>query len=132
MSLIKAKVKTVQKDDHPEYTDPIVALILMRRLQILVHSCLYYYMSANLITDYAWTELALELVQLQKDYPDKAALVRYAKDFEDFDGSTGFDLPYMDSRIYATARRLLAYDVELKRGVVNSPKPTRFKLKGGT
>ena len=48
----------------------VAELIQRRRLQILVHSCLYYEMDTNLIDDKQWDTWARELVDLQKQYPD--------------------------------------------------------------
>ena len=81
-------------------------LILRRRLQILVHSYLYYEMNTNIISDKQFDKWALELVKLQRDYPDIAKKVQYAEDFSDFDGSTGFDLP-KNEQVKRIANRLI-------------------------
>lgn len=78
-------------------TDDKYALINRRRRQILVHSIIYYRYNTSLISDAEWTRRALELVELQKQYPDIAQKVPYADAFKNFDGSTGFDLPLDDS-----------------------------------
>ena len=75
-------------------TDEIRSLILRRRLQILVHSCIYYELDSNLVSDRTWSTWAQELVKLQKKYPGIAKRVDYAQEFQDFDGSTGFNLPF--------------------------------------
>lgn len=85
----------------------IAAKIQQRRYQILVHSLIYYELDMNLVSDAKWTEWAMELVDLQKKYPDVADSVIFAKAFKDFDGSTGFDLPYCDEQIVNIAYRLL-------------------------
>ena len=54
----------------------IAELIQRRRLQLLVHSCIYYAYNENLITDDTWAEWALELEKLQAQYPDIANKVR--------------------------------------------------------
>lgn len=72
----------------------IKALINQRRRQILVHSCLYYRMNTSIIDDHRFDQLAYELVELQKQYPEIAAECIEAEAFEHFDGTTGFDLPY--------------------------------------
>lgn len=71
----------------------IAELINRRRRQILVHSIIYYKYNDNIISDYTWSKWAKELVELQKTYPDTAKSCVFAKEFEDFDGSTGFNLP---------------------------------------
>lgn len=71
-------------------------LIYRRRQQILVHSVLYYKFDTNLITDETWSEWALELENLQRSYPEIAREVPLAEMFENFDHSTGADLPLDD------------------------------------
>lgn len=82
-------------------------LINRRRRQILVHSCLYYRLGTQLIDDYTFDRWAQELVELQRKRPDIAANCVYADAFVEFDGSTGFDLPYHLPEIEAVALRLL-------------------------
>lgn len=83
------------------------ALILRRRLQILVHSCIYYHYNGSIVSDYQWQEWANELVALQKEYPLIASRVDYHKAFENFDGTTGFDLPLRRPEIIRKAKWLL-------------------------
>lgn len=87
--------------------DEVRTLILRRRLQVLVHSCLYYVFNENLISDSTWSAWARELVELQRKYPSIAARVDYAKEFQDFDASTGFHLPTRNFEIMAKAQYLL-------------------------
>lgn len=89
--------------------DEVWSLILRRRLQILIHSCLYYHMNTNIITDGQWDQWAKELVQLQKDFPKIASKVDFHRDFRDFDGATGFHLPYKNEDIIRKTRWLLEY-----------------------
>ena len=77
------------------------------RLQILVHSCIYYNLNTNLISDKEWDELAIDLVRLQKRYPKTSAEVVFAKAFDGFDGSTGFDLPLNHKWVKKKAQQLL-------------------------
>lgn len=86
--------------------DEVRALILRRRLQILVHSCLYYHLNNSVISDKKWQEWADELVVLQKKYPSVAKRVDYNKAFKDFDGTTGFDLPFTNSEIVRKAKQI--------------------------
>lgn len=85
----------------------IIALINQRRRQILVHSCLYYRMDRNLIDDNTWSKWAMELYNLQMDYPELASQVPYSEAFDDFDYSTGCNLPLDDAWVVGTARHLL-------------------------
>lgn len=77
--------------------EQIAELINRRRRQVLVHSVIYYKMSENIISDAKWAEWALELENLQRDYPDIAEKCPYAKEFRGFDHSTGMNLPLHDS-----------------------------------
>lgn len=102
MALVKKK-----KALPINYTSEIAAKIQQRRLQILVHSFLYYNRDITLIDDRQWDKWAKELVQLQKDNPELSDKVIYAEAFKDFDGTSGFDLPYKDDRIVKIAMGLL-------------------------
>ena len=83
--------------------------IQQRRLQILVHSYIYYELNSNVISDSTWDKWAMELVHLQKDYPDIAGSVIYANIFNGFDGSTGYDLAKAaDEKTISKANYLLS------------------------
>lgn len=87
----------------------VAQLIQRRRLQLVVHSYLYYVMNENIVSDSQWSKWAQELVKLQADHPNIARQVIYWKEFEGFDGSTGFDLTYIkDDAIKIRAEQLLA------------------------
>lgn len=90
-------------------TEKIAELITRRRRQLLVHSIIYYKFSDNLISDSTWSEWALELEQLQEQYPDIAAKCPRAKEFSDFDHSTGYSLPLGDARATTTALQLIRH-----------------------
>lgn len=82
-------------------------LITRRRHQLLIHSCLYYRMNENIITDHTFDLWSNELVELQKKHPDTAKQCIYHEYFEDFDGSSGYNLPYHLPRILNAATTLL-------------------------
>lgn len=75
-----------------EITSPIAEKIKRRRLQLLVHSYIYYELDTNIISDETWDKWAKELVYLQQHYPNESRQVRYYELFKTFDGNTGFDL----------------------------------------
>ena len=85
----------------------IAEKIQQRRLQMLIHSCIYYEYNGNVISDRQFDLWAKELVQLQTDYPDIADSVIWADAFKGFDGSTGFDLPIKDKWVMAKAKNIL-------------------------
>lgn len=103
------KQKLKEETKPLNYTNPIANKILQRRLQILVHSYIYYELDDNIVSDAKWSEWAMELVKLQKDNPLVASKLPYAKDFVEFDGSTGFNLPYKNKEIVEKANRLLGW-----------------------
>lgn len=121
MSLFQIKEK--KKDNgNPfiqvgQYTDeelPIAEIIQRRRLQLLVHSKLYYDMDTNIITDKQFDEWGRELVQLQKDNPDIAKRICFADAFKDWDASTGAFLPLQDPWVIRKAQQLLNINRNMK------------------
>ena len=85
----------------------IYELIQQRRLQLLVHSRIYYVLNNNIISDKQFDEFAKELVQLQKDYPQISKDVIFYDAFKNWDGTTGFDLPLEDPWVVQKANQLL-------------------------
>jgi hypothetical protein len=92
-----------------KYVQTITEKIQQRRYQMLVHSFLYYELGENIIDDYTFDLWAKELVDLQAAYPEESKQARYYEEFLDFDGSSGFDLPYKYINIQRRANELLAY-----------------------
>ena len=87
--------------------DKIAELIERRRRQILVHSVIYYKLNQSIISDRQWSIWAKELQELQAEYPDISAKVWGADAFENFDCSSGFDLPLDDPWAVHKANHLL-------------------------
>lgn len=85
----------------------VLELIQRRRLQLLVHSCIYYEYNESIVTDEQWKNWAMELEALQRDYPRESEFAPWADAFREFDHSTGFDLPTRDPWVMGTARWLL-------------------------
>lgn len=98
------------------------------RLCILVHSCLYYELNTNVISDKDWDVWAKELVQLQYDYPEISKKVCRYEDFKDWDASTGAFLPLKDRWVIRTAKRLISLS---SATVINAQekKPPEIKKK---
>lgn len=84
----------------------IAELIQQRRIQMLVHSCLYYEMDTNLIQDRQWDAWAKELRKLQEDYPEISKQVMMYKYFSDWDASSGAFLPLKHPWVVEKAKRL--------------------------
>ena len=59
---------------------------------LLVHSYLYYEKDISVVTDFKFDQNSQQLIQMMKDYPKDFAKSKYYYVFNDFDGSTGYDL----------------------------------------
>lgn len=81
--------------------------IKRRRLQLLVHSCIYYIYNESIIPDDMWSGWAVQLERIQAQAPEISKEVEYYEAFKNFDHSTGYDLPITDPFIMGTARWLL-------------------------
>lgn len=93
----------------------IYELIRQRRLQMLVHSCIYYRLNTSLITDKEFDTWARELKRLQEENPDISSQVEWYNEFKDWDGTTGFHLPLNHPWVLSTAYMLLNYDERRRR-----------------
>ena len=60
---------------------------------ILFHAYYYYQMNDNVVEDYVYDKNAHLLSDMIKKYPVEAKKSRYYKLFDNYDGSTGMDLP---------------------------------------
>ena len=59
---------------------------------ILVHSCIYYDLNANIVDDYVYDMNCKQLAEAISKFPKIHKNTKWYKAFEEFDGSTGFDL----------------------------------------
>jgi len=90
--------------------EEIMELIKRRRLQLVVHSCIYYRMTENIWSDLEFDTKALELKDLQNSYPELSAKVlEYYKEFIGWTGDTGFHLPINSNRVISIANDLIEY-----------------------
>ena len=108
-----APKKGEERYQFPNPDSEIGELIKRRRLQMLVHSCLYYCLDENIWTDHKFDAAAKELASLLKEHPD-AYSDRFDEYFVDWDGSTGFNLPHRDSWVLSAAQNLLNSHQEAK------------------
>lgn len=74
-------------------------------------------MNENIVDDTTWSRWAVELEELQNNYPKIAEQVPLHKEFENFDHSTGSDLPLDNSWAINKANYLLYLRSE-KNGTV--------------
>lgn len=99
----------------------IAEKIKQRRLQLLVHSCIYYKLDQNIVSDSQWNKWSEELKQLQSEYPDISKEVEWFNAFDDWDGSTGAFLPLDDEWVMNKANQLLVLHNQSKP-VISTPK----------
>lgn len=79
-------------------------LVRQRRVQMLVHSYLYYVLDQSIVSDDKWQQWADELTQLQaRNNPE---IGFYDEEFKDWNGNTGMHLP-KDAWVVTNAKRLL-------------------------
>lgn len=102
-------------------------LILRRRLQLLVHSCIYYHLDQNVIADGQWDQWARELVDLQRDHPEESKQVDWYQAFKDWDASTGAFLPITDPWVVSKAHYILKICKIPK--IVVEPEPVKKPVK---
>ena len=86
-------------------TDDTKELIIRRRRQMVVHSCIYYHLNQNLISDDQWQAWANQLRRLQRKNPGNVGYMD--EEFKDWDGSTGCHLPIKERHVITLAERLL-------------------------
>ena len=80
-----------------------------RRLQLAVHSYIYYELNDNLVSDHQWQAWADELVILHRNHPRHSdALDDW---YKNWDGTTGFHLCKIHG-LYDKAIRLVRYEHE--------------------
>ena len=92
--------------DGPSKED-LKAKIRRRRAQMLVHSCIYYELNDNVITDHKWQEWADELQQLQEQNPDCCSIDFFDHEFKDWTGATGNHLPHRHPWVFAKAHYII-------------------------
>ncbi|PFW43756.1 DNA ligase LigA-related protein [Priestia megaterium] len=92
----------------------VVELIERKRRQVLVHSFLYYQLNENIISDFIFDDWCKHLVELTNTFPKEAQAAAFHKEFEGFDGSSGYDLPFHYPEIQNAGHRILAHRDKVK------------------
>lgn len=103
--------------------------IQQRRLQMLIHSYIYYVLDDNIISDATWSRWAKELSQLQKKYPKTSKKVPYYKQFKNWDGSTGAFLDFDDITVARAEYLLYLRDRPRQQKPKKHTKPVKSKAK---
>lgn len=78
---------------------------------MLIHSHMYYRLNTSILSDHEFDRRAYELCDLQKAYPKESQAVDLYEEFADWDGTTGFHLPYYPF-VDAIAKSLLQIQKE--------------------
>lgn len=91
-------------------TEILLELMNRRQRQLLVHSFLYYQLNTNIIGDHSFDRWSKELASLLEDNPELAKQTVYYSGFTEFDGSSGYNLPYAMPEIQQVGYRLLNYE----------------------
>ena len=72
---------------------PIQDQINFWQRYIIVHSCIYYRLDNNIISDREYDKKSLMLVEMKNKYPEEWKNSEYYEQFTDeYCGNTGFDL----------------------------------------
>ncbi len=101
-------MEILDTDIYRIQSEAIKAKIEQRRRQIMVHSYIYYEMDDSVVSDEQWSQWAKELIWLTQEFPDIAKECVYNKEFDGFEGSTGFDFNYPEN-IKNRAAKLIAH-----------------------
>ena len=94
-------------DTFPNPEDPTAELIKRRRLQMLIHSCLYYELNTELISDAQFDAWALALAELLSKHSNVYS-DRFDQYFEDWTGDTGMHFNHRDPWVLNKAEYLVA------------------------
>lgn len=78
------------KFNNPYWSNKLRISTLQR--WVIVQSIIYYELNNSLVSDKVFDSNAKQLVQMQNDFPNEAKESQYWYVFNDFDGTTGFDL----------------------------------------
>ena len=90
-------------------------IIRQRRAQMLIHSCIYYELNDNIVSDHKWQAWAFELAKLQNENPNDCKIGFFDEYFNDWTGAAGGrHLPLRNGWVYRTAQSVLAYERKQK------------------
>ncbi|MFT8313277.1 MAG: hypothetical protein ABF633_03365 [Clostridium sp.] len=112
----KAQGRFRYKDCPSGLDEKIFYLIRRRRLQMLIYSYLYYKLDNSILHDRDFDKMALELKELQKNYPEESKAVELYEEFKNWDGTTGYDLPLYLPFVEVIALRVLEEDKKYTEG----------------
>lgn len=102
-----------------EINNKVLARINQLERQILVHSYIYYEKNSNIWTDLFYDDHCKELYKLIKEYPTEARLADWASSFDNYDPSTGYNLPIYHEWVVGKAEYL--YNIHFNNKIVRKP-----------
>ena len=105
----------------------IAEKIQQRRYQLLIHSCIYYHLNQNIISDKQWDEWARELRDLQNQYPNISKQITLYEYFKDWDASTGAFLPITNDWVIMLSKKVLKFNSKVTDVTVNKRKEKETK-----
>lgn len=75
------------------YWDDVTKINYIQR-RVIIHSLIYYVFNESVISDNEYDSISKQLVQMSQELPeDILSKSKYYYCMNDFDGSTGFDIP---------------------------------------
>jgi NAD-dependent DNA ligase len=74
---------------------------------MLVHSCIYYELNDNIVSDHQWQQWADELELLQSQNPNCVDIGFFDKEFVGWTGATGNHLPHRHPWVLSKSTYLL-------------------------
>ena len=98
-------------DEKPPEGQSVKEKIRQRRAQMLIHSCIYYELNDNIVSDHKWQAWAFELAKLQDENPNDCKLGFFDEYFTGWTGGAGGShLPLRNGWVYRKAQWLLQYE----------------------
>lgn len=109
--MAKKKQEYVRSYCPEGLNEEVFCKIKQRRKQMLVHSHMYYVLGRSVLSDHQFDEWAYELRDLQREYPKESKVCDFAEVFKDWDGTTGYHLPYYPW-VDAVAQQIMEYHIK--------------------
>ena len=94
-------------DDAPVPERSIKEIIRQRRAQMLIHSCIYYELNDNIVSDHQWQDWADELERLQSAHPEECKIGFFDQEFRNWTGATGNHLNHRHPWVLRKAQSIL-------------------------
>lgn len=94
--------------------ESVISVLNRRMRQVLVHSFIYYQLNESIIEDWVFDRWSKDIVNMREQYPEEYERTDFAEQFREFDGSSGFDLPYATPEIQSIGYRMIKRYQELK------------------